>query len=219
VTAHDIAFDLEPQPVYPHGPFDEVPRVSLGRDLHRDLRRRLLLQALDGIELGAWDHQILDWLSMWEPSTLLTIAGWIWRAKAGASAAPPPLGQGSDGAQHDCHGDPGDPVRYDSVTPPPASPVAQRRCPVCGAEPASSRATFCSDKHRQLAFRQRQSAPPPPPRRPPRHQVVYQCPTCEERFLGLQRCEGCNTFCRRLGVGALCVHCDQPVALSDLLTP
>jgi hypothetical protein len=87
MTEHTVAaFDVESERVYPRGPFDKEPRVSLGRDLHRELGRRLLLEALDGIELGTWDHQILDWLSMWESSTLLTIAGWIWRAKAGASA-------------------------------------------------------------------------------------------------------------------------------------
>src|SRR5262249_2579246 len=121
---------------------------------------------------------------------------------------------------------PHDPVRYGSVTAPTGSPVAQRRCPICGGEPAGPRATYCSAApprpprsapHRQSAYRLRQSAPPPPPRRPPRHQVVYQCPSCEERYLGVQRCESCNVFCLRLDVGGLCVHCDQPVAVSDLL--
>lgn len=107
------------------------------------------------------------------------------------------------------------PVGYGSVTAAPA----ERRCPVCGKRPDRPRATYCSDAHRQLAYRRRRDAPSPPPRRLPRHLVVYQCPRCEERFLGTQRCETCNVFCRSLGAGGLCPHCDQPVAASDLLTP
>lgn len=107
------------------------------------------------------------------------------------------------------------PVGYGSVT----APGDDRRCPVCGTQPDNPRATYCSDRHRQLAYRRRRSAPPPPPRRPPRHLVVYQCPLREERFLGIQRCDQCNVWCRSLGAGGLCVHCDQPVAVSDLLDP
>ena len=108
------------------------------------------------------------------------------------------------------------PVGYGSVTA-PTDPA--RRCPVCGTPPPTPRATYCSDRHRQLAYRRRRSAPLPPPRRLPRHLVVYQCPLCEERFLATQRCDQCNVWCRSLGAGGLCVHCDQPVAVSDLLAP
>jgi hypothetical protein len=108
-------------------------------------------------------------------------------------------------------------VRYGSVTAPTSPQPAERRCPVCGTLPGSSRATYCSDAHRQLAYRQRQSAPSPPPARlPRRHLVVYQCPRCEERYLGEQRCEECNVFCRKLGAGGPCPHCEEPVAVSDL---
>lgn len=108
------------------------------------------------------------------------------------------------------------PVGDGSVTAPAA---VTRRCPVCGTPPLSPRATYCSDAHRQFAYRRRRSAPPAPPRRLPQHLVVYQCPGCEERFLGTQRCDQCNLFCRTLGVGGLCVQCDQPLAVSDLLAP
>jgi len=116
---------------------------------------------------------------------------------------------------------PADPVCYTSVTAPTSPPLAAHRCPVCGTPPESPRATYCSDAHRQLAYRRRQSAPPPPPPPlpPPRHLVVYQCPACEERYLGQQRCDQCNIFCRKLGAGGLCVHCDQPVAVEELLAP
>jgi hypothetical protein len=46
---------------------------------------------------------------------------------------------------------------------------------------------------------------------------VYECPVCGARFLGEQRCPDCNVFCRRLGPGGPCPHCDEPVALADLL--
>src|SRR5664280_2258202 len=42
-------------------------------------------------------------------------------------------------------------------------------------------------------------------------------PGCGERQLGEQRCETCRTFTRRIGVGGPCPHCDEPVAVTDLL--
>ena len=47
--------------------------------------------------------------------------------------------------------------------------------------------------------------------------TVYECPICEARFLGEQRCPDCHVFCRRLGPGGSCPHCDDPVTLTDLL--
>jgi hypothetical protein len=47
--------------------------------------------------------------------------------------------------------------------------------------------------------------------------TVYECPGCGDRLLGEQRCEGCGTFARRVGPGGACPHCDQPVAVADLL--
>ena len=46
--------------------------------------------------------------------------------------------------------------------------------------------------------------------------VVYQCPECDQRYLDERRCPDCHLFCRRVGVGAPCPHCDEPVAVSDL---
>ena len=37
------------------------------------------------------------------------------------------------------------------------------------------------------------------------------------RYLGTQRCEDCNTWCRRLGPGGPCPHCDDLVAVQDLV--
>ena len=59
---------------------------------------------------------------------------------------------------------------------------------------------------------------PPRPAEPvvARSGTVYECPACEARYLGDQRCQDCNTWCRRVGPGALCPHCDGPVAITDL---
>lgn len=52
-----------------------------------------------------------------------------------------------------------------------------------------------------------------------RADTVYQCPACDARYLGEQRCDECNTWCRRLGPGGPCPCCDEPVAITDLLNP
>lgn len=46
--------------------------------------------------------------------------------------------------------------------------------------------------------------------------TVYECPSCEQRYLGLRRCGDCNLFCRRVGPGGLCPHFDGFVAHSHL---
>lgn len=55
------------------------------------------------------------------------------------------------------------------------------------------------------------------PTRSPRSATVYACPSCDTRYLGQQRCDDCHLFCRRVGPGGACPHCDEPVALADLL--
>lgn len=101
-----------------------------------------------------------------------------------------------------------------------ASGSPGRPCPVCGLTVSRPRATFCSDACRQSAFRQRHTQSTRSRTalsKPTRRLVVYQCPDCESRLLGEQRCPECNIFARRLGPGGLCPHCDEPVALSDLV--
>jgi hypothetical protein len=93
-------------------------------------------------------------------------------------------------------------------------------CPICQRSfHPSGRRRFCSDACRQAAWRARRpvtlvaSLSP----RTPRAATIYECPSCEARSLGEQRCPDCNTFTRRVGPGGLCPHCDEPVAVSDLL--
>ena len=96
-------------------------------------------------------------------------------------------------------------------------------CPVCATLfQRVRRQRFCSARCRKIAWaRTHQSDPrpaepvPPPGRR--RAATVYCCGTCETRYFGQQWCHECNTPAARIGYGGLCPHCDEPVALIDLL--
>ena len=91
-------------------------------------------------------------------------------------------------------------------------------CGVCGGPlPAGRVRRWCSDACRQAAFRVRRAAPRPA--QPTKADTVYECPQCDARYLGEQRCEDCNCWCRRLGPGGPCPHCDDLVVLSDFLSP
>ena len=93
-------------------------------------------------------------------------------------------------------------------------------CPVCGlAFLPVGRQRVCSAACRQVAWRRRHAAPVPGiSLSTPRVRTIYECPSCETRYLGEQRCPDCGTFCRKLGPGGPCPHCDEPVLLADLLT-
>ncbi len=92
-------------------------------------------------------------------------------------------------------------------------------CPVCDhAFHPHGRQRVCSSACRQALWRQRHPTPGPEvPARSPVAQTVYECPTCATRLLGEQRCPDCQVFCRRIGPGAACPHCEEPVAVIDLL--
>jgi hypothetical protein len=121
------------------------------------------------------------------------------------------------------------PMRYGSRYGSPARADARshRACPVCRAAITSARARYCSDACKQRAYRQRQTGDRPVDldvltadlrsRRALVAHTVYECPTCETRLLGERRCPDCHVFCRRLGLGGPCPHCDEPVTLADLL--
>ena len=105
------------------------------------------------------------------------------------------------------------PLRHDAVTIP---------CPSCGQPftPTGKR-RYCTDACKAAAYRRRHHAAIAPvvlPRARPRKPVtVYECDTCGTRALGEQRCDDCGTFMRRVGLGGHCPHCDEPVAITDLL--
>ncbi len=99
--------------------------------------------------------------------------------------------------------DPGNPVRYDSVTLATMVP-----CGWCGADFArSGRRRFCSDACRQANWRAAHSDPAPEQTVAVPAATIYECPSCEQRYLGTRRCEECRLFCRRIGPGGVCPHC------------
>ena len=107
------------------------------------------------------------------------------------------------------------PSRHDGVT---------MACPVCGrAFTPGGRRRFCSDACRATAFRRRRGGDPPVivvPATVPRVPVtVYECDACGERAIGRQRCDGCSTFMRRVGIGGACPGCDEAITVRELLGP
>jgi hypothetical protein len=106
--------------------------------------------------------------------------------------------------------DPSTPSRNDGLTMP---------CPVC-QQPfvPRGRQRVCSAACRQTVWRRRHPIRLAPiPERVIRATSIYECPSCDTRYLGVQRCADCGVFCRRVGPGGPCPHCDEPVALLDLL--
>jgi hypothetical protein len=125
---------------------------------------------------------------------------------------------------------PADPVRYGPrYGTEPALRSAGRHCPICQTAAVPARARYCSDACKQRAYRLRRAAVVPPDladraAHPRRRQAlvahtVYECPACETRLRGERRCPDCGIFCRRLGLGGPCPHCDEPVLVADLLPP
>jgi hypothetical protein len=90
-------------------------------------------------------------------------------------------------------------------------------CPVCQVRRfvPIGRQRVCSPACRQAAFRRRHAATVDPvvvpPHRPRRDRTIYECPSCEMRYLGNQRCSECGVFCRRVGAGGLCPECGEPL--------
>jgi hypothetical protein len=44
-------------------------------------RERIVVEALSGVELGAWDRRMVAWLAGWDTATVWTIASWMVRAR------------------------------------------------------------------------------------------------------------------------------------------
>ena len=105
------------------------------------------------------------------------------------------------------------PSRHDGVT---------MTCPVCEQSfSPRGRQRFCSDACRATAYRRRRGQRPASlvvPRSQPRRPItVYECDACGARALGEQRCMDCTTFMRKVGIGGSCPHCDEPVAVAELV--
>jgi hypothetical protein len=108
------------------------------------------------------------------------------------------------------------------TTSPPTSPP-RPLCPICWTPfTRVRRQRYCSDNCRKTAWARRHAAttaitePAPPPRRR-RDVTVYACPSCDQRYHAQQWCPSCNQPCTRIGLGGPCPHCDEPVAVAELL--
>ena len=66
----------------PAGPVEAPPRGFVPRAEQAEI----LAGVLAGIELGAWDRRILEWMAGWDASTVLTVASWIARSRAAGTA-------------------------------------------------------------------------------------------------------------------------------------
>ncbi len=66
---------------------------------------QILADVLAGIELGAWDRQIVQWLAGWDTCTVLTVASLIARARAAGWPGPGdnPVGRVTPGASSQDH--------------------------------------------------------------------------------------------------------------------
>ena len=120
-----------------------------------------------------------------------------------------------------------DALRYGSHYPSTGPSVVARTCPVCGGTPPSSRSVYCKTACKQLAYRLRHqrlaSMDPAVLRKQLQRQrllvahTVYECPRCDERYLGERRCSSCQLYCRALGLSGQCEECDHVMLLTELL--
>ena len=89
--SHPVHPPLEREPQCIRPPFDGStygPIERLAEETAEAWRARVhadrvaaLTEALNGVELGAYDRRILDWLADWDVSTVGTIASLFYRAR------------------------------------------------------------------------------------------------------------------------------------------
>lgn len=70
----------------PTGPIESPPAGFRPDDEQSVILQDTLRAA--GVELGAYDKRIVDWLSGWEWSTVATVASWISRASSNSESRP-----------------------------------------------------------------------------------------------------------------------------------
>ena len=96
-------------------------------------------------------------------------------------------------------------------------------CAACGGPvPAGGRARqYCTAACRQDAYRRRHQpalAPTPLPARRSRLEgTVYECSSCQSRYLAEQWCPDCARPCHRLGAGGTCPSCEEITLVNELL--
>jgi len=104
----------------------------------------------------------------------------------------------------------------------PAAHPEQLLCPICWTPfTRTRRQRYCTDARRKTAWTRRHANTPTETLLPQtirrRDTTIYACPSCETHYHPQQWCHDCNQPCTRVGLGGLCPHCDEPVALADLL--
>ena len=119
------------------------------------------------------------------------------------------------------------PCDDDSTTTAPPAPRTdpnQLLCPVCWTPFTKvGRQRYCTDSCRKTAWTRRHTntaviTEPVVPQAIRRRDVtIYSCPTCDTRYHGQRWCHDCNQPCTRIGLGGTCPHCDEPVAITDLI--
>ena len=95
-------------------------------------------------------------------------------------------------------------------------------CRACGRPvPAGRARQYCTAACRQDAYRRRHqpaSTPAPLPARRSRLEgTVYECSSCQNRYLAEQWCPDCARPCHRLGAGGTCPSCDEITLVNELL--
>jgi hypothetical protein len=107
-----------------------------------------------------------------------------------------------------------------------STPDRIRHCVSCTTSLDSTRAIYCSAACKQRRYRdhhattRRAKVGIPTPERARSDRVahtVYECSHCGERFVGLRQCPDCTLFLPGLGIGGVCIHCDEPLLVTDLL--
>lgn len=75
-------YETEAQARAAAAPVYQAARASGRRGVLAEGNHRLLCEALSaaGVELGAYDHAIIEWLAGWEPQACAVVAGLITRA-------------------------------------------------------------------------------------------------------------------------------------------
>lgn len=78
-------------PTTPYGPIESCPNslTPPHAEYHHEGStqfRGALLQAVDGVELGAYDRRIIDWLAGWDVPTVAVVVSLLHRARAAGAA-------------------------------------------------------------------------------------------------------------------------------------
>jgi hypothetical protein len=75
---------LETEPVSVHAPYITYPEGHYRREDTAE-RRAALLEALHGVQLGAYDRGVLRWLVEWEISVVAVVVSLLWRVRHAAA--------------------------------------------------------------------------------------------------------------------------------------